>query len=172
MTCTIQMLEPFRFSLSHIFPCPRASVVSCKVFYHSGFWIGSIPPLKRPGNFTQTTGVRNRAMALMEFSKCSKAADTATSDKSPVHSLARSLAVISKAYAVHVECQGAQEQAYSTSSSGRVQSTTMGHIVNALDCKISAVFGFAPCWVSAYALSTNLAYPPAEANTYTTRCIL
>lgn len=63
-------------------------------------------PLKRPGNFTQTTGVRNRAMALMEFS------DTATSDKSSVHSLARSLAVVSNAYAVHVECQGAQEQTY------------------------------------------------------------
>lgn len=44
MTCTIQMLEPVSLLAQPHFPCPRASVVSCKVFYHSGFWIGSISP--------------------------------------------------------------------------------------------------------------------------------
>jgi len=136
-------------------------------------WCNS--PLKRPGNFTQTMEVRNRAMAFMDLN-AAKAADTVTSDKIVnAQFWARSLAVVSNAYAVHVECQGAQEQTYMFHQC-RVQITTMGHIVNAFRlqdfCSLLAlpVLGvprmhYEPIWYI---------HPP-KANTllqYTTRCIL
>jgi hypothetical protein len=43
MTCTIQMLEPFRFSLSHIFLVPELASCHAKYFIIPGFGLVRFP---------------------------------------------------------------------------------------------------------------------------------